>query len=398
MRQRLTERTVKRKEPGEIWDEYLPGFGLRIGKRKRTYFCMGRVDGRQVRRTVGTTVDLTLSEARDKARGMLANFASGVDPVEAARAARLEAARARRNTFASVAGDYMKEHGKLLKSGDELQKKLDRDILPTLGPLPIADIRRSDIKALFLAKAEQAPVAANRMLALIRGIFNYAVDEEWIQASPAVRIKPKPEKSRTRYLDEVEIKSFWNGLADTRTGDSLQRALKFILVTGQRLSEVVGLTWDEIDLQKGVWRLPRERTKADRETLVPLTALAIELLGEPGDGYVFTYAAGRPYSRFTPWLAMKNYMITLGLTRRATPHDLRRTFASQLGALQIDRVVISKLLNHAEIGGLTGQVYDLHDRFEQKRIAMQAWSTKLVEIVTGKARPSNVEPLVRAVQ
>ncbi len=89
---------------------------------------------------------------------------------------------------------------------------------------------------------------------------------------------------------------------------------------------------------------------------------------------------------------MQTYRSILGLTSRATPHDLRRTFATQLGALQIDRLIISKLLNHAE-GGVTGEVYDLHDRFEQKRIAMQAWSAKLIEIATGKARPSNVAPL-----
>ena len=65
-------------------------------------------------------------------------------------------------------------------------------------------------------------------------------------------------------------------------------------------------------------------------------------------------------------------------------------------ALQIDRLTITKLLNHAEVG-LTGQVYDLHDRFEQKRIAMQAWSDELTRITTGKARPSNVERL-RAAQ
>ena len=93
MRQRLTERAVKRKEPGEIWDELLPGFGLRIGKRKRTYFVMGRVDGKQIRRTVGTTIDLSLAQAREKARAMLAGLAAGVDPVEAARIARREAAR-----------------------------------------------------------------------------------------------------------------------------------------------------------------------------------------------------------------------------------------------------------------------------------------------------------------
>jgi len=63
----------------------LPGFGLPIGKRKRTYFVMGRVDGRQVRRAVDTTVALALAEVHEKARAMLANFANGVDPVEAAK-------------------------------------------------------------------------------------------------------------------------------------------------------------------------------------------------------------------------------------------------------------------------------------------------------------------------
>jgi integrase len=391
MRQRLTERTVKRREPGEIWDELLPGFGLRIGARKRTYFVMGRVDGRQVRRTVGTTFDLTLAQARDKARAMLANFANGVDPAEAARIARREAARANRNSFAAVAADYMAEHGQSIKSGDELQRKLDRDILPSLGDLPITDIRRADIKTLFMERARETPVAANRMLALIRAVFNFAVDEELVTASPAVRIKSRPEERRCRYLNEAEIASFWNGLPETGTSQGLQRTLKFLLVTGQRSGEVTGLTWTEIDLDKAIWKLPRERTKANRETLVPLTTLAIYLLGEPSDGHVFTNG-GHTYSRHAANQVMRNNRETLGLTSKATPHDLRRTFASQLGALQIDRLTITKLLNHAEVG-LTGQVYDLHDRFEQKRVAMEAWSARLAEITSGKPAASNVAQL-----
>ncbi len=94
---------------------------------------------------------------------------------------------------------------------------------------------------------------------------------------------------------------------------------------------------------------------------------------------------------------MQTYRSILGLTSRATPHDLRRTFATQLGALQIDRLIISKILNHVD-AGITGTTYDLHDRLPQKRLALEAWSVRLVEITSGTSAPSNVEPLKRAAQ
>jgi integrase len=77
---------------------------------------------------------------------------------------------------------------------------------------------------------------------------------------------------------------------------------------------------------------------------------------------------------------------------RVTPHDLRRSGATGLGALQWDRLIISKILNHVD-AGVTGQVYDLHDRLPQKRLAMEAWSTKLIEITSGVPVPDNVASL-----
>ncbi len=406
MRKTLTDRLVRAKDPAGgsadvVWDAALTGFGMRIGSTGRSYFIQSRVNGNLFKMKVGRvrlmdkdTAGLSVAEARKKAGELLAMALDGRDPRKVAETAEREARLVKLNTFHAAAEAYMEEHGQALKSGDEYQRKLDKDILPTLGPIPIAEITRSEIKALFLAKARTAPVAANRMLQVVRCVFNFAVDEELIAASPCVRIKQRPEESRSRYLDEAEIGSFWNGLPETPAVESLQRVLKFMLTTGQRSSEVTGLTWSEIDLEKAVWTLPRDRTKSNRETLIPLTPLAIELLGPPSKGCVFIKGGGgRPYSRRAPWYVMANQAEILGLTSKATPHDLRRTFASQLGALQIDRVVISKLLNHAEIGGLTGQVYDLHDRFEQKRIAMQAWSNKLQEIVSGQPMPDKVSRL-----
>ncbi len=90
---KITERTLTRKEPGEIWDTYLPGFGLRIGKTKRTFFVMTRINGKQRRLTVGNATIMKLGEARDKARELVRDAAKGIDPDEAARTAKREAVR-----------------------------------------------------------------------------------------------------------------------------------------------------------------------------------------------------------------------------------------------------------------------------------------------------------------
>ena len=396
MRQKITERTVAGKAPAEIWDEYLPGFGLRIGKKRKTFFVMTRINGRQRRITVGNAAVLSLADARDRARDIMRNAAKGIDPQEAEKIMQREAARARRDTFACVAADYMTELGQHLQSASELQRKLDMDILPALGDIPVAEVRRADVKALFLDKAETKPVAANRMLALIRVILNYAIDEELIEANPAARIRARPETPRGRYLSEAEIKNFWNGLSETATGPQITRILKLLLVTGQRRSEVTGMRWAEIDLSKAIWELPAERTKAGRAHRVPLSPLALELIGEPGGSeYVFCNVGGEPFSPGSVSMAVYRGRDALGLVERATVHDLRRTAATHLGDLGIDRLVIGKLLNHAEVG-ITGQVYDLSTHAEPKRLAMAAWSNKLLEIVSGKAAPSNVSPLKRA--
>jgi integrase len=396
MRQKITERTLTRKAPGEIWDEYLPGFGLRIGKKRKTFFIMTRINGRQRRITVGNAAVLSLADARDRARDIMRNAAKGIDPQEAEKIMQREAARARRDTFACVADDYMTELGQHLQSASELQRKLDMDILPALGDIPVAEVRRADVKALFLDKAETKPVAANRMLALIRVILNYAIDEELIEANPAARIKARPEIPRDRYLSEVEIRNFWNGLSETGTGPQIKRILKLLLVTGQRRAEVCGMRWAEIDMQKAIWELPADRTKAGRAHRVPLSPLALDLIAEPHGGeHVFANGGGRPFHPVSVSWAMHREREALGLAQRATVHDLRRTMATHLGDLGIDRLIIGKLLNHSE-QGVTGRVYDLGAYAEQKRLAMAAWSNKIMEIVSGEAAPSNVARLKRA--
>ncbi len=98
------------------------------------------------------------------------------------------------------------------------------------------------MKALIREKARTAPIAANRLLSLISKIFAWALDEEIIQASPAVRLKrPAEEQERERSLTDEEIRKLWP--AFTALGYPFGHALKFLLVTGQRRGEVAGMKW-----------------------------------------------------------------------------------------------------------------------------------------------------------
>lgn len=91
----------------------------------------------------------------------------------------------------------MADHAKNLRTRDELQRVINVDLLPVWGDKPIASIPRADVKALIREKARTAPISANRLVALVSKIFTWALDEEIIQASPAVRLK-RPGEERER--------------------------------------------------------------------------------------------------------------------------------------------------------------------------------------------------------
>ena len=401
-RQRLTDRSIKQKPPAagqtELWDTVLLGFGIRISYGgRRTFFIMTRINGKQIRRTVGRYPAFSLAEARDRGRGLLGDSARGLDPKEREREERREAQLARRNTFAAVAADFMEDHGRKLRTAAEYQRKLDIDILPHWGDRPITEIDRADVKALIRAKARTSPIAANRVLALVRSIFNWSLDEEIIAASPAARIKPEPEIERERVLTDDELRHVW--LAAERIGYPVGHLVRFLILTGQRRGEVSGLTWSEIDGDQ--WRLPGDRSKKGAGHLVPLSDLARDVLAGcaifESSELVFTNGGHRPMSG---WGKFKQRLDRVITEQRGRPiedwhlHDLRRTCATGMRSLGIDRLTVSKVLNHAE-GGIT-RVYDRYAADPEKRLALVAWAQHVEAIVSGEPAPANVVTLADA--
>jgi integrase len=323
-----------------------------------------------------------LADARARAQQILKDAQVGIDPAAAAAAARHAGARRRRNTFGAVAADFMVDHAGKLRTRAEMQRKLDVELLPQWGDRPIADITRAEVKALLREKARQGPIASNRLLALVSKIFAWALDEEIIQNSPAVRLPRYGEElERERSLSADEIKALWPAFAEL--GYPFGSVFQLMLLTGQCRGEVAGMKWDEIG--DDGWRLPAARAKTKVGHLVPLSSMVRSIIdGCPrAEGHVFIARIDQPLQG---WSKAKRRVDELAGAARIAPwrlHDLRRTAATQMRSLGIDRLVVSKILGHAE-GGTT-KVYDRYAADSEQAAAMERWANRLQEIVTGQA-------------
>jgi integrase len=370
---RLTDKLLRGLKPPksgqiDVWDELLPSFGVRIGVSGHKSFFVGtRVNGRYRRITLRPAYDaLSLADARSQARKIIADAHAGVGP-------EVRRQREAKSTFGAVATAFMQDFAHSHRTRGEMQRKVDVDLVDWRDR-PIADIKRGDIKELIRLKARTAPIAANRLLSLITKIFNWALKEELIEASPAMQIdRPGKETDRERFLSADEIRIAW--AAFDKLGYPWGSLYKMLLVTGQRRGEVAGMRWGEISPDG--WTLPGGRAKKGQGHLVPLSTLAREILDDlPELGkLVFRSRTDIPLAG---WSKTAKRLQSLQMQPWHL-HDLRRTFATHLRTLGVDRLVVSKLRNHAE-GGVT-KTYDRWAADLEKADAMERWAIRLREIV-----------------
>jgi integrase len=177
------------------------------------------------------------------------------------------------------------------------------------------------------------------------------------------------------FLGRTPLDIRWDACG--RIGFPFGSLFKMLLVTGQRRGEVSGMRWSEIT--DDGWHIPAERSKNGNAHLVPLSSLAIEILADvPRIGGVHVFRAHRD----VPLKGFHTAKQGLGVESPDWRlHDLRRTFATHLRSIGIDRLVVSKLLNHTE-GGVT-HIYDRYAADPEKSAAMERWANRLREIISG---------------
>ena len=278
---KLTSRMLDNLKPPErrleLADDEVPGLTLRLTPLgARTWAVRYRLEGgrrgRLRRMTLGSFPTLSLKEARKKARGALNTVAAtGTDPAAAKQTAR------QGETVGDLAKDYLKKHAKLHKrSWREDERYLDADVLPAWRHLRVKELTRRDVRALIDTIADRgAPIAANRCLALVRKMLNYAVSKDWIDANPAALMaKPGAERSRDRVLTDDEIRLVWAACEAERP--AMRALMRLRLVTAQRGGELAQLRWTDL---AGDWvTIPGTVTKNKLPHRVPLTPAALDIL------------------------------------------------------------------------------------------------------------------------
>lgn len=369
-------------------------FGLRVSARNiKTFFVLYRHHGRLRRLTVGRyqKPSFGLADAKTRARQELAKLLQGTDP------AAEKQARKRAETFEQLADAYLERYAKPNKvSWRRDQEIIDRDLKPFWGHFKAADVKRCDVIERLDAIVDRgAPIAANRALALVSRMYNWAISREIVEHNPATRIeKPGKERSRERILSADEIKTFWAKLPETDMSEPVRIALKLMLVTAQRKGEVINAAKAEFDLNGGWWTIPESRTKNELSHRVPLPSLAVKLVKEAlalledkgEQPYLFpSPRGGKPILAGAVDHAVRKTHKTYGIAH-FTPHDLRRTAASMMTSMGVPRLTVAKILNHVE-SGVTA-TYDRHSYDAEKRKALNRWARKLEDIVGGES--SNV--------
>lgn len=438
----------------EVFDQHVMGAGLMLrvtDSGRKVWMVRYRTDdGQQRRLNLGLYPDIGLAEARSRAAEARKKASDGDDPAGERRQRRIEARAEPNKTFSDLADSYFTacEIGewkprKKKKRASTLQNEKwlwARHIKPDLGALPIEDVTPAAIRTVLRKLvATNRESTSNKVRAQIRQIFNFGIGEERVEINPVARTTAlHDEAPRQRVLTDDEIKQIWTALSkrtglvrkgkpasESRVliGEPVSIALKLLLVTLVRRSEVSGAARSEIDLDNGVWLIPGGRTKSGKPHLVPLSRMAIDLfrraiaIADEGQAEPAALVFPSPRDRTRP-ITAGALTHALRYTREAlelerlTPHDLRRTGATNMASerLGVSPFLIGKVLSHStELGGaasVTLTTYALYDYVKEKRDALTAWADLLSQIVTGtptdprppfltKARPAGIDEDLR---
>ncbi|MDH3242073.1 MAG: integrase arm-type DNA-binding domain-containing protein [Alphaproteobacteria bacterium] len=407
------------KSPTELRDAKMTGFGMRITPSGHASYVVQYSTrnslGKKIRPRypIGPVSDISLADARDLARDVLAQVRQGKDPARERIEARNAPPPPKPHSFGEAVDRFVAEE--LIKQTEGSQQiaksylaRLDqwRDRpIKDIGRLEIIDFVDAVVASGRREKQHGYRYAGARVLSILRVFFGWAKDKGLIDENPAQAIRSPfargEKKSRERFLTEVEIARLWPAL--DKMGFPFGSMGKMLLVTGQRRAEVAKMRWAEVDLEGALWTLSSDRTKADREHLVPLSSLALEVLAEiphfnEGD-FVFTTTAGaKPVSGYSK---AKRAIDELIASDGGEPmdewrfHDLRRTLATHIAGIRhpgsrepaYPPHILGAVLNHSP-GALMGvtSVYNRWAYLEEKREALEAWANRLRAISdpTGK--------------
>jgi integrase len=401
-----------KKGKAEHFDSRVTGFGLRVTEKgRRAWFLLGRLNGKNLRLTIGRPGNKTieaakiysLKDARSRAAELKGMLEAGIDPrtIPGWRGLRQKNVPAEETdsehadgTVGALIDEWHMKHlvPNTRRANDHYRNA--RHYLKLWLNRQYKEITAADLLDITDSLiAVKKPGAANNAHESATRLFNWATDRRKIAASHFAGLKrPAKQKPRNpgRALSPGEIQKLW--IADL---DLIASAfVKILLLTGQRRGSVAGIRWSEIDAEARAWVIPASRMKNGAEHTIPLPDMALDVLNglqrDDGGDYIFSTTAGvRPISGFSKIKRRIDGITEIG--HAWTFHDLRRTVATEMAGIGIQQHVVEKLLDHRSgiVSGVAA-IYNLHQYEAEVRFAVEAWALRLNEIVSGEARANTV--------
>lgn len=376
-----------------------------------TWILRYRFGGKPRELTLGRYPEFSIAGAKSEAMAARLRIQQGVDVAREKQQTRIDRAAAK--TFRELATDYMDKVFPTLADNTVKQRRLhiDRRILPRIGGIAAREVDAADVVSIIEKVGQDSISVAELVFTAISEICKHGIARHVLTANPchgisvaAVCGRAQPKRQRIN-LSEAELRAILPALPGIGAENAL--AVKIQLATCVRIGELAKARWEHIDFERREWFIPDANVKTRNDFTVPLTAQVIAWFKELQPlacGSAFVLPARNSIRRkatggdthYAPRAlnAMLHKLCDdLGdKTRRFTPHDLRSTARSHLGALGVDVLVAERCLNHS-LGGLVA-VYDRHDYMTERRAALETWGSFLTACESGKPWKHNTDNVV----
>lgn len=386
---KLTDIAVKSAKPGKSIRKLSDGSGLALlihpnGSKYWTYRY--RYLGKEKSLALGIYPEVTLAEARDKLIDARKLLAEGQDPSEARRAGKRQALISADNNFEVIAREWMaaKSPAWTSRYTEFLNSRLEKDLFPKLGSRPIKDITAPELLSVVrLIEKRGALELANRAMQYCSQIFMYGIATGRLDRNPANDLKGALKthvKKNYAHLKEIELPEFLQKLEAYDGNLQTKLAVKLLMMTFVRTTELRAATWDEIDLERAEWRISAERMKMRRGHIVPLSKQAVMLFKELKllNGQ-WKYVFPNPHKpiKHMSENAVLYALYRMGYHNRTTGHGFRHTASTILNESGLfNGDAIERQLAHVQGNKVRG-AYNHAEYLPERQKMMQWWADYL---------------------
>jgi len=332
------------------YDTKVRGLAIGVGPSGvKTFILYRKVNRKPERIKIGRYPDLTVDKARSAATNLNADISNGTNPAELKRVRRAEM------TFGDLFDQYYKHHALPHKKTAITDKQKFNKYLSSnvdgvnLASRQLSEITKATIAQLFAKISKEHKVMANRVLALVSGVFGKAIEWGiWNQLNPCHGIRKHSEVSRDRFLQPDELPKFFEHLL-AYPNTTIRDFILMSLLTGARRGNVMAMRWDQVNLERAEWRIPD--TKNGTPQSVPLVPDAVSVLvarkksAECADSPFVFPGCGKTGHLVAPTKAWNTVRDAAGIADLRL-HDLRRTMGSWQAGTGANLSVIGRSLNH----------------------------------------------------